>query len=170
VNEKDLTLMSVSTLLPSIKKANLFAIEHLIDAFYHFKYIFDVIYVTNCFLFIFKAFSTQTKSLLFLPNTNTLKSWKPSLQLSKITSKQSLIKTLCHLESIWLHYPEISCPNWKWVWERSETRSCCNGIKRLTEELDFRLNHKINKVIKNIGEITVRSALTDYTLPFQKRS
>jgi hypothetical protein len=24
----------------------------------------------------------------------------------------------------------------------------CNVIKRLTEELDFRLNHKINKVIK----------------------
>ncbi|WPR72376.1 aspartate kinase [Flavobacterium sp. NG2] len=36
------------------------------------------------------------------------------------------------------------------------------SLKRLTEELDFRLNHKINKVIKNIGEITVRSALTDY--------
>jgi hypothetical protein len=31
------------------------------------------------------------------------------------------------------------------------------------EELDFKLNHKINKVIKNIGEITVRSELTDYT-------
>ena len=37
------------------------------------------------------------------------------------------------------------------------------ALKRLTEERDFRLNHKINKVIKNIGEITVRSALTDYT-------
>lgn len=37
------------------------------------------------------------------------------------------------------------------------------SLKRLTEELDFRLNHKINKVIKNIGEITVRSSLTDYT-------
>ncbi|OCB77266.1 aspartate kinase [Flavobacterium crassostreae] len=37
------------------------------------------------------------------------------------------------------------------------------ALKRLTEELDFKLNHKINKVIKNIGEITVRSALTDYT-------
>ena len=37
------------------------------------------------------------------------------------------------------------------------------ALKRLTEELDFRLNHKINKVISNIGEITVRSALTDYT-------
>ncbi|MGO4820133.1 MULTISPECIES: aspartate kinase [unclassified Flavobacterium] len=37
------------------------------------------------------------------------------------------------------------------------------SLKRLTEELDFRLNHKISKVIKNIGEITVRSALTDYT-------
>ena len=36
------------------------------------------------------------------------------------------------------------------------------SLKRLTEELDFRLNHKISKVIKNIGEITVRSALTDY--------
>jgi hypothetical protein len=37
------------------------------------------------------------------------------------------------------------------------------SLKRLTEELDFKLNHKINKVIKNIGEITVRSSLTDYT-------
>ena len=37
------------------------------------------------------------------------------------------------------------------------------ALKRLTEELDFKLNHKINKVIKNIGEITVRSELTDYT-------
>ena len=37
------------------------------------------------------------------------------------------------------------------------------ALKRLTEELDFRLNHKIIKVIKNIGEITVRSSLTDYT-------
>lgn len=36
------------------------------------------------------------------------------------------------------------------------------SLKRLTEELDFRLNHKINRVIKNIGEITVRSQLTDY--------
>ena len=36
------------------------------------------------------------------------------------------------------------------------------SLKRLTEELDFRLSHKINKVIKNIGEITGRSALTDY--------
>jgi hypothetical protein len=30
-----------------------------------------------------------------------------------------------------------------------EARCCGNGTKRLTEELDFRLNHKI-KVIKNI--------------------
>jgi hypothetical protein len=37
------------------------------------------------------------------------------------------------------------------------------SLKRLTEDLDFRLNHKINKVIKDIGEITVRSSLTDYT-------
>jgi hypothetical protein len=37
------------------------------------------------------------------------------------------------------------------------------SLKRLTEELDFRLNHKINKVIRNIGEITVRSQLTDFT-------
>jgi hypothetical protein len=40
---------------------------------------------------------------------------------------------------------------------------CVFRAPTLTEELDFRLNHKINKVKKNIGEITVRSALTDYT-------
>ena len=37
------------------------------------------------------------------------------------------------------------------------------SLKRLSEDLDFRVNHKIVKVLKNIGEITVRSSLTDYT-------
>ncbi|OIQ19270.1 MAG: aspartate kinase [Flavobacterium sp. MedPE-SWcel] len=37
------------------------------------------------------------------------------------------------------------------------------SLKRLSEDLDFRLNHKIVKVLKSIGEITVRSSLTDYT-------
>lgn len=37
------------------------------------------------------------------------------------------------------------------------------SLKRLSEELDFKINHKISKVLKNIGEITVRSSLTDYT-------
>ncbi|WP_339835819.1 aspartate kinase [uncultured Flavobacterium sp.] len=36
------------------------------------------------------------------------------------------------------------------------------ALKRLTEELDFKINHKVIKVIKNIGEITVRSSLNDY--------
>lgn len=36
------------------------------------------------------------------------------------------------------------------------------SLKRLSEELDFRINHKISKVLKNIGEITVRSSLVDY--------
>lgn len=37
------------------------------------------------------------------------------------------------------------------------------ALKRLSEDLDFRLNFKIVKVLKNLGEITVRSSLTDYT-------
>ena len=37
------------------------------------------------------------------------------------------------------------------------------ALKRLSEDLDFRVNHKILKVLKNIGEITVRSSLSDYT-------
>lgn len=37
------------------------------------------------------------------------------------------------------------------------------SLKRLSEDLDFRVNHKILKVLKNMGEITVRSSLTDYT-------
>lgn len=36
------------------------------------------------------------------------------------------------------------------------------SLKRLSEELDFKINLKISKVLKNIGEITVRSSLTDY--------
>ncbi|MCL9769578.1 aspartate kinase [Flavobacterium sp. HXWNR69] len=37
------------------------------------------------------------------------------------------------------------------------------SLKRLSEELDFKINYKISKVLKNIGEITVRSSLTDYS-------
>lgn len=37
------------------------------------------------------------------------------------------------------------------------------ALKRLSVDLDFRINHSILKVLKNIGEITVRSSLTDYT-------
>jgi hypothetical protein len=37
------------------------------------------------------------------------------------------------------------------------------ALKRLSEELDFRVNHKIIKVVKKLGEITVRSNLSDYT-------
>jgi hypothetical protein len=37
------------------------------------------------------------------------------------------------------------------------------SLKRLSEELDFKINYKISKVLKNIGEITVRSSLIDFT-------
>lgn len=37
------------------------------------------------------------------------------------------------------------------------------ALKRLSVDLDFRLNHKIVKILKNIGEITVRSSLCDYS-------
>lgn len=36
------------------------------------------------------------------------------------------------------------------------------ALKRLSEELDFRINHKLVRVLKNIGEITVRSSLVDF--------
>lgn len=37
------------------------------------------------------------------------------------------------------------------------------ALKRLSTDLEFRATHRIVKVLKNIGEITVRSSLTDYT-------
>ena len=37
------------------------------------------------------------------------------------------------------------------------------ALKRLSENLEFRASHKIVKVLKNIGEITVRSSLVDFT-------
>ncbi|MGG7034150.1 MAG: aspartate kinase [Flavobacterium sp.] len=37
------------------------------------------------------------------------------------------------------------------------------ALKRLSVDLDFRLNHKIGKILKNLGEITVRSSLTDFS-------
>lgn len=36
------------------------------------------------------------------------------------------------------------------------------ALKGLSDDLDFRVNHKISKVLKNIGEITVRSSLVDF--------
>lgn len=36
------------------------------------------------------------------------------------------------------------------------------ALKRLSEELDFKINLKLKRVLKNIGEITVRSSLVDY--------
>lgn len=38
------------------------------------------------------------------------------------------------------------------------------ALKRLSTDMEFRATHKIVKVLKNIGEITVRSSLTDYTI------
>ena len=37
------------------------------------------------------------------------------------------------------------------------------ALKRLSTELEFRATHKIIKVLKDVGEITVRSSLNDYT-------
>jgi hypothetical protein len=37
------------------------------------------------------------------------------------------------------------------------------SLKRLSSELEFRATHKILKTLKDIGEITVRSSLNDYT-------
>lgn len=37
------------------------------------------------------------------------------------------------------------------------------ALKRLSDDLEFRATHRIVKVLKDIGEITVRSSLTDYT-------
>jgi hypothetical protein len=37
------------------------------------------------------------------------------------------------------------------------------ALKRLSEDLDFQVNHRITRVLKGIGEITVRSSLNDYT-------
>lgn len=36
------------------------------------------------------------------------------------------------------------------------------ALKRLSSDLEFRYSHKIIKTLKNIGDITVRSALIDY--------
>ncbi len=37
------------------------------------------------------------------------------------------------------------------------------ALKRLSEDIESKTNHKITKILKDIGEITVRSSLTDYT-------
>ncbi len=37
------------------------------------------------------------------------------------------------------------------------------ALKRLSSELEFRVTHRVLKLVRNIGEITVRSSLNDYT-------
>ena len=37
------------------------------------------------------------------------------------------------------------------------------ALKRLSSELEFRVTHRVLKFVRNIGEITVRSSLNDYT-------
>ncbi len=44
------------------------------------------------------------------------------------------------------------------------------ALKRLSDDLEFRATHRIVKVLKNIGEITVRSSLTDYTFLTSSKS
>ena len=55
--------------------------------------------------------------------------------------------------------PEIECVLGKEVREGAIVMA----LKRLSEHLEFRATHKIVKVLKDIGEITVRSSLVDYT-------
>ncbi|KGO90328.1 hypothetical protein [Flavobacterium suncheonense] len=43
------------------------------------------------------------------------------------------------------------------------------ALKRLSEELEFKLNHKVERVLKNLGEITVRSSLVDYNFTINPR-
>jgi aspartokinase len=43
------------------------------------------------------------------------------------------------------------------------------ALKRLSEELDFRINHKIEKTLKSMGEITVRSSLVNYNFTINPR-
>ena len=40
------------------------------------------------------------------------------------------------------------------------------ALKRISSSLEFISTHKIIKVLKNIGDITVESNLTDYSLKF----
>jgi hypothetical protein len=72
--------------------------------------------------------------------------------LSKITSKQNPFIKCFILQFDFTfseYYVELESEFGKEV-----KQTVVMALKRLTEELDFRLN-KINKVIKNIGEITV---------------
>lgn len=56
----------------------------------------------------------------------------------------------------------------KEIQEDATNREVRNGaivmaLKRLSTDMEFRSTHRIVKVLKNIGEIIVRSNLTDYT-------
>ena len=59
------------------------------------------------------------------------------------------------------------------IQSETTTREVRNGaivmaLKRLSVDMEFRSTHRIVKVLKNIGDIIVRSNLTDYTFLLQK--
>ena len=54
------------------------------------------------------------------------------------------------------------------IQSETTTREVRNGaivmaLKRLSVDMEFRSTHRIVKILKNIGDIIVRSNLTDYT-------
>lgn len=60
----------------------------------------------------------------------------------------------------------------KEIQNETTTREVRNGaivmaLKRLSTDMEFRSTHRIVRVLKNIGEIIVRSNLTDYTFCLQ---
>jgi len=115
--------------------------------------IFNVKFITICFLF------------LSLPQTNykkmkTISSVVEQYIKSKPFLLSSLSQGIINLTSLArIMMPELEAHLGKDVKQGAVVMS----LKRLSEELDFKINYKISKVLKNIGEITVRSSLTDFT-------
>ena len=125
----------------------------------------NVIFVTNCFLSTFVLLTTHNlPKLINLTKNSEIMKTVSSIVENYIKTKPFLLNALSlgiiNLTSLSRNImTELESEFGKEV----KQGAVVMALKRLTEELDFRLNHKINKVIKNIGEITVRSALTDYT-------
>lgn len=101
--------------------------------------------------------------MLFLPKSNTMKTISSVVEQyikKKPFLQSALAQGIINLTSLSrIVKPEIEGELGKDI----RNGAIVMALKRLSDDLEFRATHKIIKVLKNIGEITVRSSLTDYT-------
>lgn len=112
---------------------------------------FKNLFLAICYIFLLSANSTIMK---------TISSVVEGYIKSKPFLLSALSQGIINLTSLSRNIkPEVE----KTLGKEVRNGAIVMSLKRLSGELEFRATHKIIKTLKDIGEITVRSSLNDYT-------